>query len=165
MSIYSPNLDKFTSVFFVAPPDTYELEVIKPNVKTVEVTDKTTQQKTKKPVVSFIMRIVSADSSGEEFKDKPVTVDFWLSDDERDWNNLLRFIAAAKGVKLGSDEADDQFRTIAGQMDLSVDAENGKLGAGFDSLKNARVRCALTQTVAKNDPNKMYQKFGMFLPF
>lgn len=165
MSIYTPNLDKFTSVYFVAPPDSYELEVIKPSVRTVEVTDKQTQQKTKKPVVAFLLRIVAGDQSGKEFTDKPVSADFWLSEDERDWNKLIRFVGAAKGINGGTDEADAQLRTMLATADLSVDAENNKLGSAYEGLKGARVRCTLSQSPAKNDPNKMYQNFGTWMPF
>lgn len=164
MSIYNINLDKYSSVYFVASPDEYELEVIKPSMRLVEVMDKVTQLKSNKPVISYLLRIISGVSSGEEYKDKPVTVDFWMSDEQRDWDNLIRFFSACKGIRTGNDEADNQTRSMLRDLDFSIDSENSKLGSGFSSFTNARVRCNLTSTVAKNDPNKMYQKFGTFLP-
>lgn len=165
MGIYSPNLDKFSSVYFIAPRDEYELEVIKMSVRTVEVTDKKTQTKTKKPVVGCLLRIVSGTETGNEYSDKPVSADFWLSEDERDWNKLLRFVAACKGFKGGTDEGDEAFRNAIAGLDLSVDPENNKLGSGYEGLVKSRVRCTLTQNPGKADPNKMYQNFGTWLPF
>lgn len=165
MSVYAPNLDKFTSVFFVAPMDNYELEVIKSSVRTVEVTDPKTQQKEKKPILSFLLRIINGESSGTEFSDKPVNADFWLGNDDRDWQQLLKFVGAVHGITMGTTEADEQLREKLAGQDLAVDAEAGTIGTAYTALVKGRVRCALSQKVAKNDPNKRYQQFGTWLPF
>jgi hypothetical protein len=164
MKVFKPNLDSYSSAYFVAPPDEYELEIIKFSFRTRTYKDKNDVEQTR-PIVSVTFRIVSGATSGTDYADKPVTHDFWLSEDERDWNNLLRFISAAKGIRPGTAEADRQLRDAISSLDFSIDVEEGQLGSGYASLVGARVRCNLSTTVAKNDPNKLYQKFGSFLPF
>lgn len=162
MSIFSPNLDKFTAVRFVAPIDTYELEVISLSVNTREVTDKETQQKSIKPIVNVTFRIENGESTKTEYRGKAVTNQFWLGEDDDSWNRLLRFVGAAKGIKFGDEAGDEAFKQMMATADLSVNSETKQLGAAFESLKKARVKCALGTKISKGE---QYQTFGVFTPF
>ncbi len=165
--VFAPNLDKFSSAYFVAQKDTYELEVIKVTYRTQEALDKrqgspTNGQKVKRPIVSVLFRIIKGDSNGTEFADKPVSADFWLGDEDRDWQKLLAFVGTCKGIEMYTEEGDEKFKSVARTLDLSVDEDTGTLGAAYAGLANARVRCSLDQRIVGD---KKYQDFGRFLPF
>jgi len=155
MSIFKPNLDKFSSKIFIAPANEYEVEVGVAKLRTVDI-KKGDRAGQKMHIVAFPTRIV-ADASGDvEFKDKPLNVDFIIGDGEDAFNRLLRFVMTCVGIMPGSDEADEEFRERYGDADYSVDTETGTLGTGYAALQKARV---IVNVDINSQGDKQYQNF------
>lgn len=157
MSIFKPNLDTYSSAFFVAPIDDYELELMKISVA------KRSIQNVDVVVPRFSFRIVSGDMTGTEFANKPVNWEPWLKE-EKDFDQILQFGMAAFGIKPGTKQADEEFKMRYGSLDWSIDADSNILGEVYEKMLKARVKCKLTSTPDKKDPEKMYQRFGRFGP-
>lgn len=157
MSIWNRNLDKFSSKVFVAPVDTYELEVLGFGLKMVEVKNE------KVPVVGVRYVIKSGDTTGTEYAGKPVTHDVWLKKEE-DLDQLFRIFMCAVGIKPGTDEADNEFRMRYGSEDFTVDTDSVVLGAGFNKAVKGIVRCQLSSNPSKTDSTRFFQNFKGYSP-
>jgi hypothetical protein len=158
MSIFKPNLDKYASTYFVAPIDDYELEVVKVSLSNRKAKEVET------PVIKVLFRIINAETSGNEYADKPVSQDFWLKTAD-DFQGVLRLAQAAMGFEVGTEAGDEAFKAAAADLDFSVDPDSLVLGTAYEKLVKTRVRCKLTSTADKQDATKFYQRFGPFRAF
>lgn len=157
MSIFKANLDNFATTYYVAPIDTYELEILKYAVR------KQTVQNEEIPIVTVSFRIESGDNSGTSERGKPVRMDVWLRSED-DFNRLLRMSMCALGIMPGTPQGDADFKARFGDLDWSVDPDSGVVGSAFEKTIKGRVQCKLSSKADKTDPNKFYQQFGSFLP-
>lgn len=141
-SLFKPALDRYTSVRFVAPTDEYEVEVtsVKPKQVDIKKGDRAGQ---KMNMLTITTRIISGNSSGKEFADKLIPIDFIINTDQEDgWNRALRFAANCLGIHAGGLEAeqhDAEFIERFGDRDWSADFAAGTVGDGWSQLTKARV--------------------------
>lgn len=166
MKVFTPNLDKFKSTFFIAPIDDYELEVIKVGGRTITYDDKDNPgKKITKPVFDVLFGIVNGQQTGTEYKGKPVSINFFVDVEKDDALNApLALMQACMGIE-SSDTGDREFAQKIAGWDVGIDAETGTLGADWQKMVKTRVRSNLSSTIDKKDPTKQYQKFGKFRPF
>jgi len=141
MSIFKPNLDRYTSARFVAPVDDYELEVtsVRPRQQEIKKGGRAGQ---KMNILTVNTKIVTAANSGTEYTDKLVSFDFIINAEDDSFNRALRFAANCLGFQAGGPDAekyDREFIERYGDADWSVDFEGGKVGAAWESLAKARV--------------------------
>lgn len=155
MSIFKPNLDRFSSTFYVAPIGVYELEIMKLSfakrkAKEVEVA-----------TVNVTLAIRGSDEHGDAENNNIVNFTAWLKEED-DFKQLMVLAMSALGIKPGTRQADEEFRIRFGDLDFKVDTDSGTLGSGYDKIVKGRVRCKLSSQPDKIDPEKMYQRFGGF---
>jgi len=135
LSIFSPNLDAFSSKVFVAPKDEYEVEIASWKVAKI-----TTKNQTTMYIVNCNTRIISNADGDMEFANKPLQLGFMLNEgNEDDFKRLLMFAMNAKGIKPGTDEADAAFREQYGSLNWGIDTEALTVGDGYETLQKARV--------------------------
>lgn len=157
MSIFTPALDKFSSKFFVAPANEYEVKVGAPRYRNIKLKDDT-----KMHIVSFPCVIVQTADGDATLARKTINADFIVDEDPESFGRLLRFVQACLGIKGGSDEADDEFRAKVAELDFSVDTDEGKLGAGYATIQDAHV--VLNAGIRMKD-EKQYQTINGARPF
>lgn len=161
MSIFKPNLDKFSSRIFIAPANEYEVEVISAKYRAVEIKNGARAGQTMH-MVGLGTRIV-ADASGDaEFAGKLINVDFIVGEDEASFDRLLRFVMCCKGIRPGTEEADAEFRTNFGDLDLSIDTENGVLGSAYTDLVKSRL---IVNVDIRTQGDKQHQNYKGCRPF
>jgi len=161
MSIFKPNLDKFSSTIFIAPPNEYEVEVASAKYRAVDIKNGKRAGE-KMHIVAFGTRII-ADAAGDaEFAGKLLNVDFIVGDDEASFDRLLRFVMCCKGIRPGTAEADEEFRQNFGDLDLSVDTENGTIGSAYTDLVRSRL---IVNVDIRTQGDKQYQNYRGCRPF
>lgn len=138
MSIYKPDLDKFSSKTFVLPANEWELEVAKVVLRSVDI-KKGDRAGQKMHMVSVSCRVIATTSGETEFANKPTTFDFIVNTDQEDgFTRVLKFAMACNGIVAGTDEADEEFRNRFGQEDWSIDTDSNVLGSGWTMLQKKR---------------------------
>lgn len=138
MSIYKPDLDKFSSVRFVAPMDEYEVELGAPKLRTVQIKNGERAGQNMH-IVAVPARIIANGDGDTEYANKIVSVDFILDENPESFSRLLRFFATVNGITMGTEGADNQFKEQFADADFSVDPESGELGAAIMSMQKGRV--------------------------
>lgn len=161
MSIFKPNLDKLSTTIFIAPANEYEVEVISARYRVVDIKNGKRAGE-KMHIVGFGTRIVSDASGDTQFAGKLINVDFILSEDEASFDRLLRFVMCCKGIRPGTEEADNEFRQNFGDLDLSVDTENGTLGSAYTDLVKSRL---IVNVDIRTQNDKQYQNYKGCRPF
>lgn len=162
MSIFKPNLDKFSSKMFIAPANEYEVEVATVKYRAVDIKNGARAGQ-KMHMVDIATRIIADTSGDKEFENKPLNVSFILDADREDsFDRLIKFVMCCKGIRPGSDESDTEFKTRFGDLDLSVDPEIGSLGAGYDSLQKNRV---IVTVGIRTQGDRQYQDYKGCRPF
>lgn len=138
MSIYKPNLDKFSSKNFILPAGEWELEVASVKLRSVDIKNGKNAG-SKMHMVSVSNRVIASTDGGTELANKPVTFDFIINVDQEDgFKRVLKFAMVCNGIVAGTDEADEEFRSRFGGEDWSVDVDSGTLGSGWTMLQNKR---------------------------
>jgi len=161
MSIFKPNLDKFSSQMFIAPANEYEVELGVPKHRKVQI-KRGERAGQDMHIVAFPTRIIADTSGDAEFANKPLNIDFIVGDDEGSFDRLLKFVMSCKGIQTGKEEYDEEFKERFGEEDWSVDTENGKLGDGYAGLQKARV-IVVVDINAQGD--RKFQNFKNSRPF
>jgi hypothetical protein len=67
-----------------------------------------------------------------------------------------------KGIRPGTDEADNEFRTNFADLDLSIDTENGVLGSAYTDLAKSRL---IVNVDIRTQGDKQYQNYKGCRPF
>lgn len=161
-SIFKPNLDKFSSKIFVAPANEYEVEVGSVKYRAIEIKNGARAGQ-KMHMVDVATRIIADTAGDKEFENKPLSISFILDADREDsFDRLLKFVMCCKGIKPGSDESDNEFKSRFGDLDLSVDPEVGALGAGYETLQKNRV---IVTVGIRTQGDKQYQDYKGCRPF
>lgn len=156
MSVFKPNLDKFSSKVFVAPKDDYEVEIAVPKLRVVPIKNGKNAG-SNMVIINIPVRIARNADGDTEYQNKPMNLDFIINEGEDEsFNRVIRFIMCANGIRPGSDEADEEFRTRFGDLDLSVDVEAGTLGAGYATLQKKFVVVTVDVT-SRGD--QLFQKY------
>jgi hypothetical protein len=138
MSIFKPNLDNFTTKFFVLPAGEWELEVAKVSLRSVDIRNGKNAGN-KMHMVSVSNRVIGTSEGDKDLANKSATFDFIVNVDQADgFNRVLKFAMVCNGIVAGTDEADAEFRQRFGGEDWSVDVETGTLGSGWTMLQNKR---------------------------
>lgn len=156
MSIFKPNLDKFSSKIFVAPANEYEVEVASVKYRAVDIRNGARAGQ-KMHMVDVSCRIISDSSGDKEYENKPVSVSFILDTDrEESFDRLIKFVMCCKGIRPGTEDADNEFKTRFGQLDLGVDLDSGELGSGYAELQKSRV---IVNVGIRTQGDKQYQDY------
>jgi hypothetical protein len=162
MSIFKPNLDKFSSKVFIAPANEYEVEVASVKYRAVDIKNGARAGQ-KMHMIDVATRIIADTSGDKEFENKPISVSFILDPEREDsFDRLIRFVMCCKGIRPGSEESDNEFKTRFGDLDLSVDIESGEIGAGYASLAKNRV---IVNVGIRTQGDKQYQDYKSCRPF
>lgn len=162
MSIFKPNLDRFSSKMFIAPANEYEVEIATVKYRAVDIKNGARAGQ-KMHMVDIATRIIADTSGDKEFEGKPLNISFILDADREDsFDRLIKFVMCCKGLKPGSDDSDNEFKSRFGDLDLSVDTDSGTLGAGYDSLQKNRV---IATVGIRTQGDKQYQDYKGCRPF
>lgn len=162
MSIFKPNLDRFSSKVFIAPANEYEVEVASVKYRAVDIKNGARAGQ-KMHMIDIATRIIADTSGDKEFENKPVSVSFILDPEREDsFDRLIRFVMCCKGIRPGSEESDNEFKTRFGDLDLSVDLESGEIGSGYASLTKNRV---IVNVGIRTQGDRQYQDYKSCRPF
>lgn len=162
MSIFKPNLDKFSSKMFIAPANEYEVEIATVKYRAVDIKNGARAGQ-KMHMVDIATRIVADTSGDKEFENKPLNVSFILDAEREDsFDRLIKFVMCCKGLRPGSDESDTEFKSRFGDLDLSVDPDTGTIGSGYETLQKNRV---IVTVGIRTQGDKQYQDYKGCRPF
>lgn len=163
MSIYSRKLDNFSSKYPVFPTDDYEVKLATPKLKVISYKDKEGQD-AKIVMLAVPSVIIRTTTDDKTFAGKVMNVEVSIDVDKDDgFDRAYKFLMATQGIKPGSDEADEEFRTRFGEADLSINLETAELGSGWNAMADMHVIVNMKQIV--DNKQQPRNRFNTAYPF
>ena len=154
MSIFSNPAANFSTAPFVLESSEQNLKIVGVKAKAIDRNDGT-----QTGIISLSVRIV-----GGEFDGKPLRpIDCWYVDDGQN-TSVMRWVMAAVGIRSGTEDADNLFKSQFGSLDLSFD-DSLKPASGWEQVLNSVVSVSVEKKWnAKRDPAQFENRFYNIRP-
>jgi hypothetical protein len=155
--MFSNPAESFATERFIAEPGEYAVQIVSFKCREFKRDDE---------LESYILAFTLRMNEGPDAGTLLASYDCWLGTEEEPRkegiNNMMKPILAACGITPGEKGSDDQFRAQFSHLDLGFDPTTNTFNSGWDSIKGADIRVALTKKAGKD--GNMYQNFNRFMP-
>lgn len=138
MSLFKPQLDKFSSQAFKLPVDEYELQIGVIKTRSVDIKNGANAGG-KMYMLVVPLKVIATTNGDTTHQNRTITIDMIVNPEQEDgFNRALKLAMAANGIIPGKEESDREFISLYGNEDWSADFENNTLGTAWQMLNQKR---------------------------